>query len=319
MASITPPGGWTYGLCLPVQTLTRTLADPWEHQAGVDDLVTIAQRAEAVGCGFVGVCDHVAIPNNDYAAHMSTTWYDTVATLGFLAARTTTINLASLVWVAPYRHPLQTAKAFATLDHLSGGRAVLGVGAGHVQAEFDALGVDYHKRGRILDDALAAVRGAFADTYVSHSGPHFSYDDMGVAPQPKRDLPIWVGGSGAASWRRTGRLGDGWVPMGNPVSQYPEILDTIRSAADAAGRADASFDIGNMPPWAYLGASSADAAPDGLPPVLVYGAEALADAIRAARAAGANTFHLKFRGRDLSEYLDQFDMFEQSVVPLVNG
>ena len=315
MASITPPGEWTYGLCLPVQTLTRTLADPWEHAAGVDDLVAAAVKAERTGCAFVGVCDHVAIPDNDYAAHMGTTWYDTVATLSFLAARTTTVNLAALVWVAAYRHPLQTAKSFGTLDHLSGGRAILGVGAGHVEAEFEALGADFRRRGRVLDEAVAAVRGAFRGEYASHSGERFAYHRMGVAPQPVRELPVWVGGSGAPAWRRTGRLGDGYVPMGNPVAQYGEIVDTIFEAASEAGRPGAGFDIGYMPPWAYL---LGRAAPEGLPPTMMFGAEALAGDIRAARAAGANAFHLKFRARSLEEYLEQFDAFAESVAPLVN-
>ena len=315
MAAITPAGEWTYGVALPIHTLTATLADPWEHEATVEDLVAVARKAEATGHCFVGVTDHVAIPDNDYAAHMSTTWYDTVATLSYLAACTETVNLASVVWIAAYRHPLQTAKSFATLDHLSGGRAILGVGAGHVEAEFDALGVDYEARGRLLDETIEAVRGAFVDTYVSHSGEAFSYSDMGVAPAPARELPIWVGGSGRAAWRRAGRLGDGYVPMGNPVSQYGEIIDTMQAAASAAGRDGATFDVGFMPPWCYL---LADTAPEGLPPVMACGPEPVAASIRAARDAGANTFHLKFRARSLKEYLDQFDVFAESVVPLVN-
>ena len=191
MTSITAPGEWTYGLALPVQTLTRTLADPWEDAAGVDELVTVARRAEATGHSFVGVCDHVAIPDNDYAKHMGTTWYDTVATLAYLAACTTTVNLASAVWIASYRHPLLTAKSFGTLDRLSGGRAILGVGAGHVEAEFEALGVDFDRRGQLLDETLKAVRGAFAGPYVSHDGDAFSYRDVGVGPAPVRELPIW--------------------------------------------------------------------------------------------------------------------------------
>ena len=124
---------WSYGMQLPVQTLTRTLADPWEDTATVADLVSIAQKAESTGHDFIGVCDHVAIPDNDYAAHMTTTWYDTVATLSFLAAHTKTVNLLSVVWIAAYRHPLQTAKSFGTLDHLSGGRVIMGeIGRAHV-------------------------------------------------------------------------------------------------------------------------------------------------------------------------------------------
>ena len=315
MAAITPPGDWIYGVALPIHTLTATLADPWEHSATVDDLVSIARKAEQTGHHFVGVTDHIAIPDNDYAAHMSTTWYDTVATLSYLAARTETVNLASVVWIAAYRHPLQTAKSFATLDHLSGGRAILGVGAGHVEAEFDALGVDYSARGRLLDETLEAVRGTFADTYVSHSGDAFSYSDMGVGPPPVRELPIWVGGSGRAAWRRAGRLGDGYVPMGNPVSQYGEIIDTMNAAAAAAGRDGARFDVGFMPPWCYLLAGTA---PEGLPPVMACGVEPVAASIRAGREAGANTLHLKFRARTLEEYLEQYDVFAESVVPLVN-
>ncbi len=316
MAAIVEPGGWMYGMQLPVQTLTRTLADPWEDAATVDDLVRIATKAEATGHGFVGVCDHVAIPDNDYASKMTTTWYDTVATLAFLAAHTERVRLLSVVWIAAYRHPLQTAKSFATIDHLSGGRAVLGVGAGHVEAEFDALGIDFATRGKRLDETLDALAGAFAAPYVSFDGDLYDYADVGVAPAPVDGdrLPVWVGGSGKAAWKRAGRRGDGYIPMGNQVAQYPEIVDTIQTAAAEAGRDDARFDIGYMPGWSYLTGE----VPEDLPMTWVHGPEALAADIRAAREAGANTFHMKFRGRTIEEYLDQLDAFAEVVVPMVN-
>ncbi|MDG2026918.1 MAG: TIGR03619 family F420-dependent LLM class oxidoreductase [Acidimicrobiales bacterium] len=313
MAAITAGDGWSFGLQLPIQTLTRTLVDPWEDDATVDDLVTIASRCDDRGYDFVGVCDHVAIPDNAYASRMTTTWYDTIATLAYLAAKTQNTRLLSVVWIAGYRHPLQTAKSFGTLDHLSGGRAILGVGAGHVEAEFDALGVDFKTRGKRLDDTLDAVRGAFADTYVSHEGDFYSYADVGVAPQPANELPIWVGGSGRASWRRTGRVGDGYIPMGNGKEQYAEIIDTVGAAGEAAGRSAATFDIGYMPPWTYLLGD----VPEGVM-ALSGGIEPLAEDIRAAREVGANTIHLKFRSRDVAEYLEQVDAFVEQVVPLVN-
>ena len=308
--------GWRYGMQLPVQTLTRTLADPWEDTATVADLVAIAQKAEATGHDFVGVCDLIAIPDNDYAANMTTTWYDTVATLSYLAAHTSTVNLLSVVWIAAYRHPLQTAKSFGTLDHLSGGRVIMGVGAGHVEAEFDALGIDYSKRGKILNESIDAIRGAYESTYVSFEGDFYSYDNVGMTPVPvSGSFPIWIGGSGRAAWKRTGRQGDGYIPMGAPVDAYPEIVDTIMTAADDAGRSDTEFAVGYMPGWAYL---TGDEAPEGLPPAWMIGAEALAADIRGARDAGANTFHMKFRGRTLGEYLEQLDAFYEDVVPLVN-
>ncbi|MBK7952484.1 MAG: LLM class flavin-dependent oxidoreductase, partial [Deltaproteobacteria bacterium] len=127
MAAISRGGEPVFGLQLPIQTLSASVADAWESTASVADLVAIARRCDERGYGFVGVCDHVAIPDDDYAKHMTTTWYDTVATLGFLAAHTRHVRLVSTVWIAAYRHPLQTAKAFGTLAHLSGGRAILGV------------------------------------------------------------------------------------------------------------------------------------------------------------------------------------------------
>ena len=111
---------------IPIQTLTLNLVDPWEDDATVADLVTVAQKAEATGHSFVGVCDHVAVPDDEYSARMRTTWYDTVATLGWLAALTERVRLMSHVFVLPYRHPLVAAKSFMTLDHLSGGRAIMG-------------------------------------------------------------------------------------------------------------------------------------------------------------------------------------------------
>ena len=316
MVGVVTDGGWIYGIQLPVQMLSLKVCDPWEDTATVADLVAVARRAEATGHTFVGVCDHVAIPDDEYASGMRTTWYDTIATLGFLAAHTSTVRLVSEVYVAAYRHPLQTASAFATLDHLSGGRAILGVGAGHVAGEFAALGVPFDERGAILDEALAAIRGAFADDYVSFHGDRFSYDRVGVGPRPSGDrLLTWVGGSGRAAWRRVGTYADGLIPMGNPVAQYPEIVDGIRTAAEAVDRADEPFDIGYMPMPAYLTGGSTD----GLPPTVHHSPEALADDIRAARAAGANVMHLKLRAHSGADYLDQLDAFAEQVVPLVDA
>lgn len=314
MSAINAAGEWTFGIQLPIQTLTRTLVDPWEDDATVGDLVTIAKLCDSTGFGFIGVCDHIAVPDNDYAAHMTTTWYDTVATLGFLAAHTERVRLLSTVFVAAYRHPLATASAFGTLDHLSGGRAILGVGAGHVEAEFEALGIDFSTRGRRLDEILDAVRGAFGEEYVSHSGSFFEYENAGVGPGPVNDLPIWIGGSGQASWKRTGRVGDGWIPMGLDKSDYQEAIDVMTSAAAEAGRGDVALDVGYMPPWCYL----LGPAPEGLPPTMLAGGpEALAEDILAAREAGANTMHLKFRSRTLAEYLEQIEAFVEVVVPAV--
>ncbi len=310
------PRGWSFGLQLPVQTLSANTSDPWEHTAGVDDLVAVAIGADQAGFDFCGVCDHIAVPDDDYSSKMGATWFDPVATLAYLAARTERISLLSVVWIAAYRHPLQTAKSFGTLSHLSGGRVILGVGAGHVHGEFDALGIDFSTRGRRLDEALAAVRGAWSAPYVSFDGDFYSYHDVGVSPAPPRGhLPVWVGGSGRAAWRRCGRLGDGYIPMGAPLSRYPEIVEVIAESAADAGRSDVDMAVGYMPGAAYLDGP----VPDGVPPARFDSVEALAGDLVAARAAGANTMHLRFRARGAEELCDQLARFATEVAPLVDG
>lgn len=306
--------GWSFGLQLPVQTLSANTSDPWEHGAEVADLVVVAQTADRAGFDFCGVCDHIAIPDDDYSAAMGATWFDPVATLGYLAAHTSRIHLLSVVWIAAYRHPLQTAKSFGTLAELSGDRIIMGVGAGHVAGEFAALGVDFSTRGRRLDEALVAVRSAWATPYSSFDGEYFSYGDVAVSPRPDA-LPIWVGGSGRAAWKRCGRLGDGYIPMGAPLKVYPEIVATIEEAADAAGRGGHAFAIGYMPGAAYLDGK----VPDGLADARFHSADELASQLIAARQAGANTMHLRFRARERAELCDQIERFADDVAPLVDG
>ena len=161
-ASGTAPLGdtpFSYGMQLPVQSQSTLYAEAWEADAGPADLVEIARTADRSGFDYIASCDHVAIPRR-LASAMSTVWYDPVATLAFLAGVTERVRLLSHVAVVGLRHPLITAKQYATLDHLSGGRLILGVGAGHVQEEFEVLGVDFERRGAVLDECVDALRAA---------------------------------------------------------------------------------------------------------------------------------------------------------------
>ena len=182
---------------------------------------------------YVAVCDHVAIPRPADEV-MSDTWYDTIATLGWLAAQTERVQLVSHVYVLPYRHPLQVAKSFVTLDALSGGRAVLGAGAGHLESEFALLGVDYDGRGRAVEEALPVIRAAFAEEYPTVGGPGAEVG-VGVAPRPVRPggPPIWIGGSSPAAMRRAAVLADGWLPQGPPKEGMKAGIARIRIAAAA--------------------------------------------------------------------------------------
>lgn len=158
-----------WGLQLPVQSQSPSFVQPWEHSAGTAELVSIAQAADSAGAFYIGVCDHVGVPR-PADERMSAVWYDTVATLGWLGAITKRVRLLSHVYVLPYRHPLVTAKAFMTLDALSQGRAILGAGAGHLQSEFEFLGIDFDSRGAQLEDSVATIRAAFAEEHPTVGG-----------------------------------------------------------------------------------------------------------------------------------------------------
>ena len=309
--SIVPAGSLMYGMQLPIQTLTRTLVEPWEETATVADLVRVARESEAAGFGFIGVCDHVALPPVEYTKHMTPTWYDPVATLGYLAAATTGVRLLSVVYIAPYRHPLVSAKSFMTLDHLSGGRVILGVGAGHVESEFEALGLDFKTRGARLNEAIDAMRGAFADTYSEFSGRFFEYGQVGLAPRPvQASVPIWIGGSSRAALRRVAERGDGWIPQGTPREKMRESIDVIRARADEV-RPDAVLDLGFMPGMVYVGEPDWDVGA-----WCISGpADKIAETLREAHEFGCNVLHLRFRSRSLDELSDQIAAFGAEVAP----
>src|SRR3954471_2149498 len=162
MPPIVPPGALVFGMQLPVQAQSKFFVEDWELTAGPAEVAAVAQAADRAGFFYVGVCDHVAIPD-ELAPRMSAVWWDTIATLGWLAGLTTRTRLLSTVFNLTYRHPLVAAKSFGTLDLISGGRTIIGVGAGHVEKEFAALGVDFASRGRALDEGLRVLDTVLRD------------------------------------------------------------------------------------------------------------------------------------------------------------
>jgi probable F420-dependent oxidoreductase len=301
-----------FGLQLPIQSQSTAFVQPWERDAGVGELVQVAQACEAAGFDYVAVCDHVAIPA-DKAGTMSTEWWDTIATLAYLAAVTERVRLLSHVYVLAYRHPLVAAKAWATLDALSGGRAVLGVGAGHVEGEFGALGVPFTERGRLLDEAIDAVRAAFHAEVPSHQGPSWSFDGLGARPRPVQEhLPIWVGGSSIPAMRRAAERGDGWLPQGPPEGGMAAGIEFVRATREAAGRTG-PFTIGALSGPLYLG----DPPPE-LGRCVRGSAEKIAGYLRTYRDLGVDQVQVGFVSRSAEELCDQIAGFAAEIAPLVN-
>jgi probable F420-dependent oxidoreductase len=288
---------------LPVQSQSTYYAEPWEAAAGRDELAAVARACDAAGFDYVAVCDHVAIPP-DRAEAMSTVWYDTVATLGWLAGITDRVRLLSHVYVPAYRHPLATAKAFATLDELSGGRAILGVGAGHVEAEFDLLGIPFHQRGKLTDEALDAIRDAFAE--------EFGRTGFGQRPRPCQPAgpPIWVGGSSPAALRRAAERGDGWLPQGTTKADMPAAIARIAERRDAVGRSGAPFTVGAIVRPLYVGEPGWDVGRA----TLAAGPDRIRSEVAQYEAMGVDQVQVRFRSRSCAEYLDQISAFAEEVM-----
>jgi probable F420-dependent oxidoreductase len=212
----------------------------------------VARAAEAAGFAAVFVTDHPA-PPADWIAGGGHHTLDPLVTLAFAAAATTTLRLQTNLYVPAYRHPLLSAKTIASLDVLSGGRVVLGVGAGYLEGEFAAVGADFEHRNDVLDDAIRTMRAAWDGAVV---------DGALSLPRPVQagGPPVWVGGNSRRAIRRAVELGDGWVPMPSPARAAKALrtpgLETpaelagrialLREVADEAGRT-APLDVVFMP------------------------------------------------------------------------
>jgi len=313
--SIVPAGQLVYGMQLPIAAQSTAFVQPWEATAGNAEMRRVAEACDRHGFFYLAVSDHICVPRS-HAAAMSTMWYDSVAVLGFLAAATSNVRLLSYVWVAPYRHPLVTAKAFASLDALSNGRVILGVGAGHLEAEFAALGIDFARRGALLDEAIDAVTAAFLDEYPQHDGAVWHLRDLGQQPRPVQQPrpPIWVGGSTKAALRRAAERADGWLPQGVPEMGMPAAIAFIKERR-AKVRGDDAIEIGMNAPWLYIGRPAFDTGPNtrsGSP------AE-LAEIFHGIKKLGVQHCGVRFRSRSCDELIEQIHAFGNEVAPLINA
>ena len=219
------------GVSTPVVIQIPGATSEWERDAGIEDIARVAAAADELGFDYLTCPEHVVVPEH-VAAQRGTTYWDPLATLAFLAARTSRIRLATNVLVLGYHHPLAIAKRYGTLDRISGGRLVLGVGVGSLAEEFELLGAAWDDRGRRADDAIRALRASMATTRPVYDGEYYRYDGLVVEPcavQPH--VPIWVGGRTLRSLRRAVALADGWMPFGLSSAELGKMLAAVNLPA----------------------------------------------------------------------------------------
>jgi probable F420-dependent oxidoreductase len=267
------------GIITPIVTLNPRAHNAWEDAAGLDELVAVAEAADRLGYHHLTCSEHVAVPIAA-ASQRGGRYWDPAATLSFLAACTSHIRLATHVLVLGYHHPLELVKRYGTLDVLSRGRLILGVGVGSLEEEFALLGAPFEDRGTRADDSLRTLRRAFGQREFEG----FIVDPAGKQAPP----PIWIGGRTARSLRRAVELGDGWVPFGLPMDDVAAMLRRAHDTEAWSARKQA-LDVVIWPEQAV----------DALD-----GQEAFRARVAQAHEAGATIVNLRFASKSLQHHLE---------------
>jgi probable F420-dependent oxidoreductase len=221
---------------------------------GAGSVLDLARAAEAAGFGGFAFTEH-PIPGARWLGAGGHQTLDPFVALGYVAAATTELRLLTYQAVAPYRNPRLLAKAAATVDVLSGGRCILGVGTGYLKTEFFALGVDFEERNALFDEMLDVLPLHWRGEPFSYAGRHFDARDVVALPRPVQDpIPIWIGGNARITRRRVAERAQGWMPMSGPpelsvTTRTPQIrgrdglADAISEVRDMAGPRGATLDV----------------------------------------------------------------------------
>ena len=212
------------GIQTPVLVQAPGAHARWEEDAGPEELGRVARAADRLGYHHLTCSEHVMVPDTE-SRRRGVVYWDPLATLAWMAALTEQIRLATNVVVIGYHHPVALAKRYGTLDRLSAGRLILGVGVGSMEEEFSLLGAPFPDRGARADDALRALRAIWGRRSVSFEGTHHRFGPFTVAPHGVQDhLPVWVGGYTRRSLRRAVELADGWAPFALDLDAVKAML-----------------------------------------------------------------------------------------------
>jgi len=285
------------------------------HLATPDIIRTTAVRAEQLGYDSVWVSDHVVVPHASID-RIGEAVFDPLVTLAVAAGATSRVALGTTVLIIPYRNPVVTAKMVSSLDALSGGRVVLGIGAGWMAEESAALGVAFAERGAMTDEYLEAMQELWTSPAPSFAGKYTQFGGLAFEPKPlqKPHPPIWVGGHSPAALRRTARFGAAWHPINRAPAELRAGRAEIARLSQARGR--------SAPPSLTLRNDIRIARPGHGAPVSVRGGRvlsgepaALVEQIAELAACGVEHLVLEFLSADGRELDEQMAVFAEQVRP----
>jgi probable F420-dependent oxidoreductase len=325
-----------FGLTMPTHgLLLRDERDFYLQKLSAEEMrpVEVARRAEQLGYHSVWFSDHVCMGRDEGAFHTANTsgtraypnrptMLDMIATMGAIAGATSTIRMASSVWIAPYRHPLVAAHQLATVDVLSGGRLIVGVGSGWDPQEFAAVGGDFEHRGSVTEEQIEIFKHAWAAPYVDFHGRFYDIHDVSLEPKPvqKPHPPLVFGAVSEVGARRAARTCDGIYPMfldsfGDP-GRFEHLRDAVLREAERIGRDVSAFRM-----YAFcsgLVVAPGDEPAQRSPRMTLTGSpdQVLAEIERFAAAGYSHlTMHFDVRSGTMDEYLEIATRFAEDVLP----
>ena len=285
------------------------------HLATPEIIRTTAVRAEALGYDSVWVSDHVVVPHAN-VVNFGETIFDPLITLGVVAGATRRVQLGTTVLIIPYRNAVVTAKMVSSLDALSGGRVLFGIGAGWVAAESAMLGLPFKERGAMTDEYLRAMQELWTSRRPAFNGAYTQFNDLVFEPKPiqKPHPPIWVGGHSKAALRRTAEFGAAWHPINRPVEELRASQAEIARLCQARGRASVpALTLRNDVRIVRPGETAPKSAHAGR--VLAGSPADLVEQIGELAAIGVEHLVCEFLAADGRELEEQMAVFAESVRP----
>mgnify|MGYP000375874167 CR=1 FL=1 len=289
-----------YGIVTPVIIANPRVVNPWEHAAGIDELAAIARNADRLGYFHLTASNHVAIPHAA-APRRGRRYWDPAVTLGYVAAITERVRLATYVLVLAYHHPLEIVKRYGTLDVVSRGRLILGVGVGSLEEEFAMLGRDFARRGAMGREAIRAIRASFGKREPAYHGEFYDYAEVTIDPvSVQQEVPIWIGGRTARSLRRAIELDcDAWVPFALEPEEVGALLSRARDTAT----------------WAQMTRPLAIGLSPEPPLDPLAEPQQVRDQIARHASCGATMLNLRFKSTSLEHHLEQMAAFVEVAGP----
>ena len=289
-------------------------------------LVRFARAVEDLGFESVWTGDHIVLPTSEtdqypytpdgrFVARPDDPQLDAFIALSYVASATERVGIGTTVAIVPYRNPIVQAKMFATLDVLTGGRAVCGVGVGWLEKEFDALGASYKHRGAVTDEYLRIFRTLWLDREPSFRGEHYAFDGIYFAPKPVRGghIPIWVGGHTRRAIRRAVKHGDAW----HPTRQTPEFvarhLPYLREFSDASGRDPSEITVSLKRTLHFTDMGMEEGASNRSNGALIASAGEVIEDVEACREIGIQQLTFDFRTPGADDCIRTMERFAYAV------